>query len=56
MYIVVISKSTSTLLFNMIPVPEHICLKYSVTSTNTHVSERATFLADSPYINSFKPL
>ena len=56
MYIVMISKSTSTLLFNMIPVPEHICLKYSLTSTNSHVSERATFLADSPYINSLKLL
>ena len=32
--------------------PEHICLKYSLTSTNSHVSERATFLANSPYINS----
>ena len=56
MYIIVLSKSTSTLLFDMIPVPEHICLKYSLTSTKSHGSERATFLADSPYINSFNPL
>ena len=56
MYIVIISKSTSTLLFNMIPVPELICLKYSLTSTNGYVSEMATFLADTPYINSFKLL
>lgn len=31
--------------------PEHIFLKYSLTSNNTHLSETATFLANNPYID-----